>query len=123
VLLGQDNLVKLARRLFRTKLTSKTRRNWSPHNWAGPVARFLVGQLDEERLRALVCDVPVLHERELCQAEFYIGVRAIQLGDTVAAKRAFRRAAQLDAAKIENEYYLAKHEATRRGPRRSGGAS
>jgi hypothetical protein len=46
--------------------------------------------------------------------EFYIGVRRLQLGDHAGAKRAFRAAARLTAARIENEFYLALHESKRR---------
>jgi tetratricopeptide (TPR) repeat protein len=117
--LGQENLLGVAQRVLKNKLKTKTGRNWSIDNWPGPVAKFLLGTLDERRLRERIDDVPILRERELCQAEFYIGVRALQLRENVAAKSAFRRAAQLDAAKLENEYYLAKHESKRRGPRLS----
>jgi tetratricopeptide (TPR) repeat protein len=117
VRLGQANLGELARRVLKNKVNTEVGRNWCIDNWPGPIARFLLGQMDEERLRERIGAVPILRERELCQAEFYIGVRAHQVGDRFAAKKAFRRAAQLHAAKIENEYYLAKHESKRPGRR------
>jgi Tetratricopeptide repeat len=115
VRLGQDDLLDVARRLLTKKVNTRTGRNWSISDWPGPIAKFLLGKLVEERLKAKIIDVPIARECELCQAEFYIGVRALQLGNGVAAKKALRRAAQLDAAKCENEYYLAKHEAKRPG--------
>jgi tetratricopeptide (TPR) repeat protein len=117
VCLGQATLLKLARRVLKAKVKTKLGRNWSIDNWPGPIAMFLLGELDEKELRDRIIAVPIARARELCQAEFYIGVRALQLGDTLAARRAFRRAAKLDAAKIENELYLAKRESNRRGPR------
>ena len=42
---------------------------------------FLLGLLDESQLRERISDVPILRERELCQAEFYVGVAALQGGD------------------------------------------
>jgi|GEM_PF-1207732 len=112
VRLGQDELLKPARRLLKEKVRSKN--GWI-ENWPGPIAKFLLGQITEAELRSEVePQIPVLHERELCQAEFCIGVRRLQLGDHAGAKRAFRAAARLTAAKIENEFYLALRESKRR---------
>lgn len=117
VRLEQENVLRLARRLLRNKVKTKAGRNWSIDNWPGPIAMFLLQKLDEGELRERISDVPIRRERELCQAEFYVAVRALQLGDRVAARKAYRRAAQLSVARFENEYYLAKHESKRRRPR------
>lgn len=116
VRLGQQNLLKAARRLLRKKV-----KNNRSSNWPGPVAKFLLGRLTPDQLRGKVADVPVLRERELCEAEFYIGVRSLEANDRPAAGKAFRTAAKLDTAKVEKEYYLASHELKRiRGKRRGG---
>jgi len=118
VRLGQDELLEAARRLLNEKVSP---RNGRIENWPGPIAKFLLGQITEAQLRSEVePQIPVLHERELCQAEFYIGVRRLQLGDHAGAKRAFRTAARLAAAKVENEYYLALHESKKRFRKKEG---
>jgi tetratricopeptide (TPR) repeat protein len=80
---------------------------------AGGVESGCLVCLSEDQLRSEVAPEPIVHECESCQAEFYIGVRRLQLGDHVGAKRAFRNAARFPAAKHENEYYLAMHESKR----------
>jgi lipoprotein NlpI len=106
--LEEDELLRQARRLL-----SKKARNKSSASWPGPVAEFLLGRVDDGELRQRVASVPILRERELCQAEFYIGVRALEVGDSAAAKKAFGAAARLHPAKLEHEYYLATHEFNR----------
>jgi tetratricopeptide (TPR) repeat protein len=113
VRLGQPRLLRVSRRMLRT-LTHA--RNGRIENWPGPVARFLLGRIGEARLRSLVTDTPILRERELCQAEFYIGVRRLQRGDRDGARDAFRAAARMTNAKLENEYYLAVNESKRPAP-------
>ena len=64
-------------------------------------------------VRQLMEDLPI-DERELCQAEFYVGVRALQDADKVRAMKAFKTAAEVGSATFDNEYYLAAHEFKRR---------
>jgi tetratricopeptide (TPR) repeat protein len=110
---GQPGLLKVARRLLRALASAQN--GWID-NWPGPVAKFLLGGIGEERLRSLVTDTPILRDRERCQAEFYIGVRRLQRGDRAGARDAFRAAARLTNAKCENEYYLAVCESKRPAP-------
>lgn len=112
--LREEKLLESARRLIKKKVSMRNGRNWTISNWPGPIATFLLGRLDEAKLRDRIIEVPIARERQLCQAEFYIGVRALQDGQRPKARRAFRRAADLHAARIENEYYLATFEAHRR---------
>src|SRR5262249_37262544 len=102
---AQKDLLGHARDLLRKK--AKTKRIAV---WPGPIAKFLLAKISAEELRGGVADVPILHERQLCQAEFYIGVRALEDENTAAAERAFQAPAKLHVAKLENEYYLAAHE-------------
>lgn len=114
VRLEQDEPLETARRVLEGKVRAKHGRNWTIDNWPGPIARFLLGLIDETELRERVVDVPIARERELCQAEFYIGVQALRAKDGAKARRAFRKAAELHDANIENEYYLARRESKRR---------
>lgn len=105
-----DHPIEVASRLLMTKVASKNGRNWRIENWPGPIAEFLLERLSEPELREKITDVPIARERELCQAEFYVGVRALHAGERAEAERAIAKAAELHAAKIEHEYYLARHE-------------
>ena len=60
---------------------------------------------------ATVSDVPILRERQMCQARFYVGVHAFSVGDKATYSEAMHQACDLGrVAKIEAEYYLALHE-------------
>jgi tetratricopeptide (TPR) repeat protein len=114
VRLGRVELLIPARRLLKKKAAKPTGGLCSIESWPGPIALFLLGRIKEERLRSEISDVPILRERELCQAEFYIGVRALEAGERARARKAFKRAADLDDAILENEFYLARHEYSKR---------
>jgi tetratricopeptide (TPR) repeat protein len=117
VSLGRSDLLNPARSLLEKKAKEPRGEYARTENWPGPVAMFLLGMLNEAQLRENitdVTDVPIVHERELCQAEFYIGVKALEGGDVLAARKAFRKAAALRDASIENEYDLAQREGRRR---------
>jgi hypothetical protein len=111
--LGQQPLLEISERLLRKTVDAKGGRNWKIDNWPGPIAKFLLGEIDKQELRAAIDDVPVLRDRETCQVEFYIGAQALAMGDESLARQAFRDAAKLPVAKLEDEYYLAKHELKR----------
>jgi tetratricopeptide (TPR) repeat protein len=110
VRLKQKPLLSVAQRLLHKKVEAKAGRNWKIDNWPGPIALFLLGRIDEAALLDSIAKVPILRDREMCQAQFYIGTRELELGRDVAATQAFEEAAKQDVAKLENEYYLAKHE-------------
>jgi len=114
VSLGHEELVVPARRLFESKIAKGKGLLWAVENWPGPLAMFLLGSMDEAKVRAQVSDVPILRERELCQTEFYVAVRALEQGDIDKATKCYRKAAALHAGSVENEYDLAQREARRR---------
>lgn len=116
VSLGRTELLTPARSLLQKKVDARHGRNWRIENWPGPVAMFLLGLRNESQLRERIIETPIAHERELCKAEFYVGVKALQSGDVLRAKKAFRKAAALKDARIENEYDLAQREGRRRDP-------
>jgi tetratricopeptide (TPR) repeat protein len=116
VSLGYEELLVAARRLLEAKVARGEGRNWTIENWPGPLAMFLLGSMDEAEVRERISDsdVPILRERELCQTEFYVAVRALEQGDTNKATKDFRKAAALHDGSIENEYDLAQRESRRR---------
>lgn len=114
VSLRYPELLVPARRLLEAKVRSGHGRNWSIENWLGSVAKYLLGIFDESQLRERIKDIPIVRERELCQVEFYVGVRALEQGDPIKAKKSFCNAARLHEASIESEYDLAQRESRRR---------
>jgi hypothetical protein len=109
VRLGNPSYLARAKRHLRTKVKS----GWI-ENWPGPVAKFLLGSIELEELLQTVDTTPILRERELCQANFYAGVRALETGDSAQARKCFRAAAKHRPALLEWEYYLAKNEVRQR---------
>jgi hypothetical protein len=116
VSLGCEELLVSARRLLQGKVVEKGGRGrcCRIENWPGPVALFLLGTLDETQVRQRISDVPILRQRQLCQTEFYVAVRALEQNDVKKAMSHFRKAASLHAAWMENEYDLAQRESRRR---------
>lgn len=95
-------------------------------NWPGPIAKYLVGSISEKALLTAAeadRDDPSIPEenyrsiesRQLCQAYFYIGVRAFETGDMRRFKECMRKSVSLGSETlIENEFYLAQREQRRR---------
>lgn len=84
--------------------------------WPGPIGPYLLGNLSEEDLKlAAHHDNEILKNRHLCQAYFYIGVKAFSNGDMESFRKAMAESIERGRHNlIEKEYYLAKHELSRR---------
>lgn len=82
-------------------------------NWPGPIAAFIIDQIDWPTFMSHVSDVDILQQRQLCQAAFYAAVKA--QGDKDGAQNGdlFNRAIHDRRAQIECEYHLAQYEARR----------
>ncbi len=118
VSLGRPEYLTPARRLFEQLLSrGKTGKCTNIQDWPGPIANFLLGLLDETQLREKANAIPAVAERHLSQAEFYVGVKALEGGDDAIARKHYRKAASLRAGQIEDEYYLAVREGKKRTPR------
>lgn len=106
VRLASKDAVTSATRLLRKRLRTK-----QSTAWPGPVSRYLLGIVSESDMLAVVSSVPILRERHLCQAHFYLGVHALSVGDQVTYFEAMQKAYKFGkVAKLEAEYYLALHE-------------
>lgn len=106
VRLGDTNAVTVATRFLRKRFRRK-----QSVAWPGPVSRYLLGLFSESKVLGAVSDTPILRERELCQARFYIGVHALLVGDRAAYFEAMRKAYSFGRiTKLGAEYYLALHE-------------
>ncbi|MDR3403629.1 MAG: tetratricopeptide repeat protein [Chthoniobacter sp.] len=102
-----------ARRALATKVLRKRLRTKQSQAWPGPVSRFLLGQIGEAEMRAAITSTPILRERELCTAEFFVGVAALE-SNVPFYHESMQRAVEMGSvSKIEVEYYLALHEVGR----------
>lgn len=96
------------------KLLKKRLRTKQSTAWPGPVSRYLLGSLSENDMHAAVSAVPILKERESCQAQFYVGVHALLTNDLSRFAAAMQQAFELGrVAKLGAEYYLALYERKR----------
>jgi lipoprotein NlpI len=106
VRLNDKNGVASATHLLRKRVRTK-----QSAAWPGPASRYLLGTVSESDMLSAVSQVPVLRERQLCQARFYVGVRAFSSGDKLAYFEAMHEACDFGrVAKLGAEYYLALHE-------------
>lgn len=100
---------KVAERLLKKK--NKLKRN---KYWPGPVAQYLLGNISEEDLKLAANKSNNLKERQLCQAYFYIGAKALLNGDKKSLLKAMADSVATGSPNyMENEYYLARYELSR----------
>jgi tetratricopeptide (TPR) repeat protein len=80
-------------------------------NWPGPLAHFALGKLGETELLAAITSHPILRERQMCQADFHIGVMRMAQGDqTGYAECLARSCSHAPVSMLENEFFLADAE-------------
>jgi tetratricopeptide (TPR) repeat protein len=83
--------------------------------WPGPIAQFLLGEMDEESLLNLTSRTPILHERELAQAHFWIGVQRERQGDSRGYRESLAAVVEKGTPShrsviLEHEFWLARAE-------------
>lgn len=87
---------------------------WEKQPWLQSLARFALGQIDEERLEAAAraSKDPAEVQGQLCEMHFYAGLARLQAKDRTAARMHFQAAL---ATKLPNytEYHLAGAELKR----------
>ena len=104
--LHDKRAIKLATKHFRKRFRTKQSRAWP-----GPISRYLLGMISEADLLSVVTPAPILHERYMCQARFYLGVHALSQGENAQFATAIRAAVEFgEVSKLEEEYYMALHE-------------
>lgn len=93
------------------KRLGKLSKGKSTCNWPGPLGSFLLDVCTESSLFATVTKNPVLRERQLCQAHFYVGVKCSGADETDRYRENMRLACSRDPVSyLEAEYYLSKAE-------------
>ncbi len=84
---------------------------WKPklaRVWPGPVAGYLLGQVEEQSFLEDGYEDPDLEARRLSSAHFWAGVQA---GDAAVARKHFEESAAIEGpSALEVEYHLAKGE-------------
>ena len=80
--------------------------------WPGAIVPFLLGRIDTDEFLNVAHSTSseVLRARWQCQADFYIGLRAIRGGQFSKSKDAFRRCSNNPYGCYEAEYFLARWE-------------
>jgi len=106
--------VKLADKTLMNRSESKLKsigKRRSIANWPGAVALFILGKLTEDELLATRSEQPLLRARQLCKAEFYIGVMRLISGDLAGYRVHMHRSLSYGAVcPLGPEYYLADVE-------------
>ncbi len=108
---GLRNYYEPAKKFLEKKVKSPKIRHWP-----GPIAQYLLKNLSEEELiQAATCnESKILEDRQLCQANFYIGAKALANGDKKRFKESMLESVRTGKrSRIELEYYLAKYELER----------
>lgn len=80
-------------------------------NWPGAIGRYLSEGWDDEKLLSYVMGIPILKERQLCQAYFAIAIKRLEEGSISEYQRNLEISTSFGAnAYLEKMYYLAKGE-------------
>ncbi|WP_295668741.1 hypothetical protein [uncultured Mucilaginibacter sp.] len=110
----QDKLRQTAVRTIKKLLKSKR-----SINYPGPLGHYLLNDITEEQLISYVANVPILRERQLCQAQFVSAIKILETEDVDGYYKKLKECVSYGPSSyLEHEYYLAKGELENR-PRNS----
>lgn len=92
-------------------LIKKVCKNKMAQNWPGIIGKFMLEDGNEENLYNAISQTPLLREKELCQAKFFLGVKNLKNGERDKAVSSFWEATEIGTICYQKyEYYLAKYE-------------
>lgn len=104
--IGDDGLRKRAIKGIKKLLKSKR-----STNWPGPLGHYILEDTGKDNLLSYVSNIPILKERELCQAYFGVAIKEIEKGELEGYQRSLHDCISYGpSAYLEQFYYLAKHE-------------
>lgn len=107
---NDDNLMKSS-----IKKIKRIVKNKSSINWPGILGFYLLDKMDEELIYSKISDVPVLKERELCQAHFTIAIKKLEQGQNELYYSKLKDAISYGSASyLADMYYMAKGELDRK---------
>ena len=73
--------------------------------------RYLIGDLDNEGLLSSVSSIPILMDRQLCEAYFVIAIKELEKNNAIAFRRNLKQSISYGPhAYLESMFYLAKGE-------------
>jgi len=106
VYINDDNLKAKTRKVIKKIAKSKT-----AINYPGPLGLYLLGELTEIQLFSYVSSVPILRERQLCQADFTIAIKSLEEGKEQEYKNKLKDSISHGSSSfLSKMYYLAKGE-------------
>lgn len=80
-------------------------------NYPGPLGHYLLDDIDERQLVSYVANVPILRERQLCQAHFVSAIKSLEGGSIERYYRMLKACINHGSSSyLEQMYYLAKIE-------------
>ncbi|MEO6150204.1 MAG: hypothetical protein ABIN95_08065 [Mucilaginibacter sp.] len=98
----KENAIKAIKKLLKSKRAT---------NWPGPIGHYLLNDITEPELISYVSNIPILKERNLCQADFAIAIKSLERGDEQNYYRKLQDCVNLGSkAYLEQMFYLAKGE-------------
>jgi hypothetical protein len=104
--IGDDGLKKRAIKGIKRLLKSKR-----STNWPGPLGHYILGDLEEDKLLSYVSSIPILKERQLCQAHFAIATKKLEKGELEGYQRSLVDCISYGPSSyLEQLFYLAKHD-------------
>jgi hypothetical protein len=95
--------------LLKTEAVKLIKNKWKTKqaqaNFPGSIAGYLLGEINEQSLLDSLSSQPVLRNRQMCKAKFYIGVSCLLNGDKDGFLK-YMQQSKMTQAFIEEEYYL-----------------
>lgn len=106
-----DNQILKRDVLIVLKRLTKKRRNG---NWPTPLATYILGEITKEEMFSKIVNIPILKERQLCQAHFVSAVKELENGNIIGYLASLSACISYGPSSyLEQFYYLAKGELAR----------
>lgn len=85
-------------------------------NFPGPLGHYLINDMAENEMLSYISNVPILRERQLCQAHFVSAIKRLEIGDTDGYYKKLRDCIGYGSRSyLSQMYYMAKGELESRG--------
>lgn len=102
-------------KIFSMTQAKKLIRNALKHrmatNWPGPLGRFVLNRIDEDKVRREAeFDQPDVQAAQMNQVEFWAGILACLRGDRKEFRKRMRRCASTVPCNLDHEWHLARYE-------------
>lgn len=104
--LGDDILKKETLKKIKKLLKSKR-----SLNWPGPMGHYILEDMGKDTLLSSVSGVPILKDRQLCQAHFVVAIKELEKGEIEGYRKKLQDCISYGSPSyLEQIYYLAKGE-------------